>query len=404
MKHEVVTLLPKRDGRAKAGHPWVFSNELLMEPRLKALEAGSLVTVVDSRGEPVGTYTFNPATLIACRKLSTKADADINVAWLEERLRQALRRRPETPYYRLVHSEGDDMPGLVVDRFGDVLVGQITTAGMQRMKDDLEAALISVTGCKGMVWRMDTSARSLEGLPVSDEVDIAGDVPEGRGTVFENGLEFVADITGGQKTGWFYDQRANHAFMGQMVANMKAQAEAKGSEIEVLDVYSHIGGFGLAMVAAGAHKLTMVDASLHAMNLARESAKIQGVADKCEFLVEHAFEAMEAMGAANRRFNAVVCDPPAFIKSAKVMAEGLKGYEKVARLGAALVRGGGYLTLCSCSHNATLEDFLAASVRGIRRAGRSGRIVRVGGADFDHPQHMMLAENSYLKCVTLQLD
>ncbi len=397
MGHEIVALLPKRDGRARAGHPWVFSNELEMTPALKKLPAGSLVTVVDSKGEAVGTYTFNPATLIACRKLSSRPNADINVAWLEERLRHALRRRPASPYYRLVHSEGDDMPGLIVDRFGDVLVGQITTAGMQNLKDDLEAALISVTGCKGMVWRMDTSARSLEGLPVSDEVDVAGDVPEGRGRVLENGLEFVADITGGQKTGWFYDQRANHAFAGSLMANLPEGAE-------VLDVYSHIGGFGLAMLHGGAAKATLVDASNHAMNLARESAKIQGVADKCTFVVKNAFEAMEEMAAEGRMFNAVVCDPPAFIKSAKVMAEGLKGYEKVARLGAALVRGGGYLTLCSCSHNATLEDFTAASVRGIRRAGRSGRLIRTGGADYDHPQHLMLSENAYLKCLTFQLD
>lgn len=397
MKHEIVALLPKRDGRAKAGHPWVFSNELVMEPRLKALEPGSLVTVVDSRGEPVGTYTFNPNTLIACRKLSSKPHAEINVAWLEERLRQALRRRPSTPYYRLVHSEGDDLPGLVVDRFGDVLVGQITTAGMQKLKDMLEAALISVTGCTGMVWRMDTASRSLEGLEISDEVDVAGDVPEGRGKVFENGLEFVADITGGQKTGWFYDQRANHAFMASLMPLLPEGAQ-------VLDVYSHIGGFGLAMVHGGAGKVTLVDASSHAMNLARESAKIQGVGDKCEFVVKPAFEAMEEMAAENVRFHAVVCDPPAFIKSMKVMAEGLKGYEKVARLGAALVRGGGYLTLCSCSHHASVEAFTEACVRGIRRAGRSGRIVRLGGADVDHPQHLMLAENSYLKCLTFQLD
>ena len=396
-KLETVELLPKRDGRAKAGHPWVFSNEMQMTPALKALKPGTLVTVVDSKREPLGTYTFNPATLIACRKLSSKPHAEIHVAWLEERLRQALRRRPAAPYYRLVHSEGDDMPGLVVDRFGDVLVGQITTAGMQNLKDELEAALISVTGCTGMVWRMDTALRSLEGLEVSDEIDMAGDVPEGRGKVIENGLEFVADITGGQKTGWFYDQRANHAFMGRLMTMLPEGAE-------VLDVYSHIGGFGLAMLAGGAAKATLVDASGHAMNLARESAKIQGVSDKCEFVVKPAFEAMEEMARANRRFHAVVCDPPAFIKSSKVMAEGLKGYEKVARLGAALVRGGGYLTLCSCSHHASVADFTEASVRGIRRAGRSGRIVRLGGADFDHPQHLMLAENSYLKCLTFQLD
>ncbi|PZP39078.1 MAG: RlmI/RlmK family 23S rRNA methyltransferase [Pseudomonas fluorescens] len=402
MKLETVTLLPKRDGRARAGHPWVYSNELDMTPVMKKMDAGSLVTVVDSRGEPLGTYTFNPGTLIACRKLTSKPHADIDVAWLEERLRHALKRRPSTPYYRLVHSEGDDMPGLVVDRFGDVLVGQITTAGMAALQDKIEAALISVTGCKGMIWRHDTAARSLEGLPVSDEVDIAGEVPDGAVKVMENGLEFVADLTGGQKTGWFYDQRANHAFVGSLMANLP-------DEMQVLDVYSHIGGFGLAMIE-GAKKagktahVTLVDASNTAMELAKRSSQKQGVEKQCTYTVKNAFDAMEDMAARNQRFHAVVCDPPAFIKSAKVMAEGLKGYEKVARLGAALVRGDGYLTLCSCSHHADLAAFTEACVRGIRRAGRSGRLVRTGGADIDHPQHMMLAENSYLKCLTFQLD
>ena len=178
---------------------------------------------------------------------------------------------------------------------------------------------------------------------------------------------------------------------------------------EVLDVYCHIGGFGLAMLdgakrAGKPVRATLVDASAHAMELAKASAQRQGVAELCDFVVGNAFETMEEMGAANRRFHAVVCDPPAFIKSAKVMAEGLKGYEKVARLSAALVRGGGYLTLCSCSHHASLEDFKQACVRGIRRAGRSGRLIRTGGADFDHPQHLMLAENSYLKTLSFQLD
>lgn len=406
MTHDVVHLLPKRDGRARAGHPWVFSNEIQMTNTLKGLPAGSLVTVMDSKGEALGTYTFNPNTLIACRKLSGKAHASIDVAWLEERIRHALKRRPALPYYRLIHSEGDDLPGLVVDRFGEVLVGQISTAGMERLKDSLEAALIAVTGCKGMIWRRDTAQRSLEGLAVSDELDVAGEVSDAPVAVWENGLEFVADLTGGQKTGWFYDQRANHAFAASQMALLPANLE---NGAEVLDVYCHIGGFGLAMVDGAKHagktvKATLVDASVHAMELARESAKRQGVAEQCDFVVGHAFEVMEEMGAANRRFHAVVCDPPAFIKSAKVMAEGLKGYEKVARLSAALVRGGGYLTLCSCSHHASLEDFKAACVRGIRRAGRSGRLIRVGGADFDHPQHLMLAENSYLKTLSFQLD
>jgi 23S rRNA (cytosine1962-C5)-methyltransferase len=390
--------MPKRDGRAKAGHPWIFSNEINMTQDLKALVPGSLVTVADSRGEVLGTYMFNPHSLICGRRLSGSANAKVDTGWWEERLRQAVRRRGfKEPYYRLAHSEGDDLPGLVMDRFGDVLVGQITTAGIEAQRDAIEAAVTKLLGKASFVWRQDTSARLMENLPVSDDVTVHGEVPEGPLPLRENGLEFFADVRGGQKTGWFFDQRANRAFMGELVSRLPEGAR-------VLDVYCHIGGFGLNMLAGGAAHATFVDASRHALELAEKSAEAQGVADKCEFLVNAAFDVLEGMAAENARFEVVVCDPPAFIKSAKTIPQGLKGYEKVAKLAAALVRGGGYLTLCSCSHHASVEEFVAASIRGVRRAGRSGRVVRLAGADIDHPQHMMLAENSYLKCLTLQLD
>lgn len=399
MKLPVVTLLPKRDGRARAGHPWIFSNEINMTQTLKALEPGSTVTVTDSHGEVVGTYLFNPHALICGRRISSRADATLDRDWLAERLRQAVRRRDPAwgRHCRLVHSEGDDMPGLVLDRYGDVVVGQITTAGMERVQGEIGAALRDVAGVKAVIWRRDAGARTMEGLPLSDEVVVDGTLPADVVPVSENGLEFAADVRGGQKTGWFYDQRANRAFMGQIARRL-------GDNPHVLDVYCHIGGFGLNMLAGGAARATFVDASTHALDLAGESAERQGVADKCTFHASPAFDALEELAAEGKLFEAVVCDPPAFIKSAKTIPQGLKGYEKVAKLAAPLVRGGGYLTLCSCSHHASVEEFVAASVRGIRRAGRSGRIVRLAGADSDHPQHVMLAENAYLKCLTVQLD
>lgn len=398
MSLPIVTLLPGRDGRAKAGHPWIFSNEIQMNQDVKALTPGSLVTVAASKGEAMGTYTFNPNALICGRKLSGTPDARVDAAWATDRLRMALGRRSADPRHcRLVHSEGDLLPGLVIDRFGDVLVAQITTAGMERLKGELRSALDDLLKPRAIVWRQDTQARVLENLPVDDGVLVDGDLPQGPLPLEENGLAFMADVQGGQKTGWFYDQRANRAFMGQIASRLP-----EGSE--VLDVYCHIGGFGLNMLAGGAARAVLVDASSHALNLARQSAERQGVADRVETITAPAFDVMEQMATQNRRFGAVVCDPPAFIKNAKTMAQGLKGYEKVAKQGAALVKGGGYLTLCSCSHHASTEDFVAASVRGIRRAGRSGRILRLAGADTDHPQHLMLAENSYLKCLTVQLD
>jgi 23S rRNA (cytosine1962-C5)-methyltransferase len=391
-------LLPGRDGRAKAGHPWVFSNEIHMNQDLKALLPGSLVTVATSRGEALGTYTFNHNALICCRKLSSSTHAKIDTSWALERLRHALARRSNmATYCRLIHSEGDLMPGLVIDRFGDVLVAQVTTAGMEHLKPVLRDALQQLLAPKAILWRQDTQARALENLPMSDEVEIDGTLPAEALTLQENGLTFVADVQGGQKTGWFYDQRANRAFMRQIASGLPEDSE-------VLDVYCHIGGFGLNMLAGGAARATLVDASNQALSLARDSAHRQGMDARIETIAGPAFDVMEDMAARNRRFGAVVCDPPAFIKSAKTMAAGLKGYEKVAKQGAALVKGGGYLTLCSCSHHASVEDFVATSVRGIRRAGRSGRILRLAGADTDHPQHLMLAENGYLKCLTVQLD
>lgn len=391
-----VTLLPKRDGRVKGGHPWLFSNEIVMTSELKLLEAGALVNALTANGEKLGTWMFNPRALICGRKLSGTWDAKVDAAWFVERLHQAKLRRERligVPYYRLAHSEGDDLPGLVIDLFGEVAVIMATSAGMERLKAEIIEAVQTVTKASTVIWRLDGNGRVLEGLPVSDTPEITGTAPKGPIALEENGLTFYADVLGGQKTGWFYDQRANRAHVRQL---------SKG--VDVLDVYTHTGGFGLNALAGGASKAVLVDSSAHGLELAGKSAETQKVDDRAEASKADAFEFLEGIGAKNLRFGVVICDPPAFIKSAKTHAEGLKGYEKLARLGASVVKGGGYLVMCSCSHHASVEEFTTACIRGVRRAGRSGRIIRVAGADMDHPQHLMLVENAYLKCLTFQLD
>jgi len=396
MAHPSITLLPKRDARARSGHPWVFSNEVDMTPEAKALPPGTLVNLKGVNGEPFGTYIFNPRTLIALRRLSGTHNANPNVAWFAERLRHAVRRRERlfpTPHYRMVHSEGDDLPGLVVDRFGPILVAQISTAGMDLLKPALEEALLAMDGVEAILWRADAHGRTLEGLPTDGEPEISGTLPKGAQTLTENGLSFHANLQGGQKTGWFYDQRANRAF----VANL-----AKGQT--VLDVCTHTGGFALNALAHGATHATLVDASGPALELAAQSATLQKVGEKCTMIEGDMFEAMEHLAKENQRYGVVICDPPAFIKNAKLIPQGLKGYEKAAKHAAQLTAGGGYLTLCSCSHHAHPDAFVEASLKGIRKAGRSGRILRLAGADADHPQNFFLAENAYLKCLTVQLD
>lgn len=390
-----VTLLPHRDGRARAGHPWIFANEVEMTDAAKDLTPGSWVNLNNSRGEPLGTYSWNPGTLIVGRKFSGRPDALIDANWLAERLRHAVKRRgmlPE-PFYRLVHSEGDDLPGIVIDRFGPVAVVQLTTASAETLKEPLADALRQVAGIETVVWRRDSPARALEGLDVVDNAVIDGALPEGPLWLRENGLDFAADLRGGQKTGWFYDQRANRAHVATL---------CKGQRM--LDAYSHTGGFGLMAAAGGASEVVFLDRDAKALELAGISAEKQGVAENCAQMVGDVFEVLPSLADSKERFGVVCCDPPAFIKTAKTMATGLKGYEKLAKIAAPLVRGDGFLVLNSCSHHAKTPDFVQACVDGVRKAGRSGRILRLGGADVDHPQHLLLAENAYLKCLTLQLD
>ncbi len=394
MTHPTLSLLPKRDGRAKAGHPWVYSNELAPSSEVKGLPPGTLVNIRAADGTDLGTYTYNPHTLIAARRLSGTRNATPDTAWFAERLRHAVRRRERlfaSPHYRLIHSEGDDLPGVVIDRFGDVLVGQLTTASMEALKPALESALMDMDGITGILWRNDAPMRGHEGLPLGAPTP-HGTVPD-TFTAMETGLPFTLNPHHGQKTGWFYDQRANRAFVASL---------AKGQT--VLDICCHTGGFGLTALARGATHATFVDASGDALELAAANARTHKVPTQATMIEGDMFEALEHLAAAKQRFGVVVCDPPAFIKNTKTMNQGLKGYEKMAKLGAAVTAGGGYLTLCSCSHHASPDDFSNASISGIRKAGRSGRIVRMGFADTDHPQHLLLDENGYLKCLTVQLD
>jgi 23S rRNA (cytosine1962-C5)-methyltransferase len=394
MAYPTIKILPGEDRRLRHGSPWLFSNELRMDADAKALPPGSLVRLMGPSGKILGVAQFNPHSLIAARLLTRNKDAEIERSFFTRRIARALALRErlvEAPHYRLVHAEADGLPGLVVDRFGDTLVVQLNTAGMNAMADLVVEALDEVVRPRAVIARNDSPARGLEGL--ESEVRLLKGEVGPRLELVENGLTFVADPMGGQKTGWFYDQRPNRLFAAQL---------AKGEA--VLDVYSYCGGFALTAAAHGARAVTAVDSSAAALELAAESSARQGGAERCRFERAEAFAFLDRAAQDKRRFGVVIADPPAFVKSRKDLGAGLKGYRKLARMGAALVSEPGFLCLGCCSHHVSLEQFAAETWAGIREAGRGGRLIRTSGAGPDHPVHPALPETAYLKFLAYALD
>lgn len=391
----VIRLKPKANARAiRHGAPWVYDNELVTDRRTRALAPGSVAVLEDAGREPLALVAVNPGSRIMARVLERDLNARIDAPWLAARLRSALALRErvfEAPFYRLVHAEGDGLPGVVIDRFGDAAVIQPNAAWAERLLPELTAALREVTGVGTVLKNAGGRARALEGLDDANAV-LAGQAPQAPVAVPMNGATYLADLTGGQKTGLFYDQRPNHAF---------AAGLARGAR--VLDVFSHVGGFSLAALAAGAASALAVDSSEPALALARGGAGLSGVADRFATRKADAFQALAALGEEGAQFDLVVCDPPAFAPSRQALEAGLRAYERVARLAAPLVAEGGILGLCSCSHAADLARFRAACLRGIGRAGRAGPILHTGFAGPDHPQHPHLAETAYLKALFFRL-
>ena len=394
MPYPTIKILQGEDRRLRGGSPWLFSNELRMDEAARAVPPGSLVRLMGPSGKMLGVAQFNPHSLIAARLLTRNKDAAIDRDFVARRVARALQLRErlfETPHYRLVHAEADGLPGLVADRFGDVLVVQLNTAGMAALQPEVVAALEDVLHPKAIVARNDAPARQLEGLP-QEVVALAGEIPE-RLELVENGLTFVADPGGGQKTGWFYDQRDNRRFAAGLARDQA-----------VLDVYSHSGGFALAAVAACAARVTAVDSSAAALALAAESAARQDAGGKLGFERAEAFAFLDQAATGKARYGLVIADPPAFVKSRKDLGAGLKGYRKLARLAAGVITEPGFLCLGCCSHHVTAEQFAAEAWAGIREAGRGGRLIRSAGAGPDHPVHPALPETAYLKFLAYALD
>ncbi|MEO1777468.1 MAG: class I SAM-dependent rRNA methyltransferase [Pseudomonadota bacterium] len=390
-----VRLRPKVDARRiRHGHPWAYANEVVTDRRTKALAPGTLAVLEDEARSPLGLVAVNPASRIFARMLDRDPEAVVDAPWFEARLARALALRArlyDAPFYRLIHAEADGLPGVIIDRFGDVLVIQPNAAWADVLFDTLVDAAVAVTGATVVIKNASGRTRTLEGL---DDVSgvVRGQAPDGPLPVPMNGATYLADVMGGQKTGLFFDQRPNHAF-----------AQRLARDARVLDVFSHVGGFGLSALAGGAAHVTCVDGAAPALALATEGAAHMGAAARLATRQGDAFDVLTALADEGAQFDMVICDPPAFAPSKKALEAGLRAYERIARLGAALVAEGGILGLCSCSHAADLGKFHAASARGIGRAGRTAALIHTGFAGPDHPQLPQLAETGYLKALFFRL-
>lgn len=391
-----IRLKPKANARGlRHGFPWVYANDIVTDRRTRKIAPGALAILEDDKRAPVALVAVNPNSKIMCRILDRDLNADLNADWFEARLRRALEMRErlfDAPYYRLIHAEADGFPGVIIDRFGDACVIQPNAAWAEAHLHHLTEALIKVTGVTTVLKNASGRTRGLEGLDDANAT-LHGTAPEAPLPVPMNGATYMADLTGGQKTGLFYDQRPNHAFAARLV-----QPGA-----QVLDVFSHVGGFGLAMLAGGAAQALSVDGSAAALTLAQQGAEASGFGDRFDTRQGDAFDALNTLAEEGAQFDVVICDPPAFAPSKQALDAGLRAYERIARLSAPLVKPGGYLGLCSCSHAADLGRFRDASSRGIGRAGRQAQLIHTGFAGPDHPQLPQLAESGYLKAVFYRL-
>jgi len=383
-----LALRKNEDRRLLAGHLWIFSNEVdVAKTPLTGFAPGECARVESSQGRPLGSAYVNPGALIAGRVYCQDATRELDAELIQSRLRAALRLREDlfdAPFYRLVFGEADHLPGLVVDRFGEVLAVQVGTAGMERQRAVIVDALTELLAPRGIILKNDLPGRDLEGLARGVEI-VAGEVPE-EAVIEENGCRFVFPLAGGQKTGWFYDMRDTRALAASL---------SKGRQ--VLDVFSYAGGLGVACAHAGAEAALCLDASGVALSYAAKSAALSGVGDRVQTLEADALAGLKELRAQGRRFGLVSVDPPAFVKRRKDMEKGLAAYRTANRLALELVDDGGFLVACSCSQHVDADALRKVLSGAARDAGVRLTIVRQCHQAADHPIHPAMPETEYLK-------
>ena len=383
----VLRLKRGEERRLAAGHVWVFSNEIdTGSTPLTAFAPGAVAQLRTQRDAFVGYACVNPHALICARILSRDEARPVDGVLIERRLRTALALRERltgAPYYRWVFGESDQLPGLVLDRYGAVVVGQIATAGMEALREEVAAAVRAVLAPTVLYWKNDSAARELEHLPRFTAAAF-GALPANI-EVTEGGLSFTAPLAEGQKTGWFYDQSANRARLARYVA----------AGARVLDVCSYVGAWAVTALRHGAARAHCVDTSQAALEFAQLNAARNGTA--VQVLRADAFEALRSLTEQGERFDLVILDPPAFIKRKKDTPKGQAAYRKLNQLALGLLADEGLLVSCSCSYHLAPEELVSAIQSAARHSGRFVQILEAGGQSPDHPVHPAIPETRYLK-------
>jgi 23S rRNA (cytosine1962-C5)-methyltransferase len=374
-------LRPGVERAVARGLPWIYERQVDWESLPAALPAGSIVDVLDSQGRGVATAALEPGVPLALRCWAFEPGVQIGQALLERRIRRALALRERClhgPWYRLIHADADGLPGVVCDRFDDTLVLELgACAG--RLRDALLQALEAVLAPRGVLLRGDDEPVLGQAPPATVEI------PEGR-------ARFLADLTGGQKTGWYYDQRPHRGFVGRC---------ARGAR--VLDAFCYTGGFAIQAALGGAATVLAMDRSAPALELASQAAELNGVSERVTFERAELLVALPAMATEGPRFDLIVCDPPPLARHRGKRGAALQAQRHLARSAAALLEPGGILLQASCSHAVSGDRFLEALRRGLADAGRQGTLIHRGGAGPDHPVHPMLPQSAYLDVVGLRV-
>ncbi len=388
-----VVLQKDQHRRVLAGHEWIYSNEIdNVRSPVKSFAPGDEVDFVSQHGKWLARGYINPHSLIAGRVLTRNRQFRLGVPLFRDRIAEAMAIRDQlhaTPFYRLVFGESDGLPGVVVDRYGDVLVLQIGTAGMDRRLEDLVTALVELLTPRSIVLRSDMSSRSLEGLAEDVRV-IYGDSVEDV-LLREGQCEYLVPVQNGQKTGWFFDQADNRQRM---------QRHLRGGR--VLDAFAYLGAWGIAAARSGASEVICVDASAPALEVLSANAARNGLTN---VRTEHgdAFEVMQRLADAGELFETVIVDPPAFVKRRKDLKTGTAAYERLNTLALRLVQPNGTLISASCSYHMPREELVHSVLRASRRVERTVRLLEQGTQSVDHPIHPAMPETEYLKVLTLHV-
>lgn len=389
-----------RKRRLEQGHPWVYQSEIEQVP--DGLSPGDVVDIRNHQGVFLAKGYVNPNSQIIARVLTYDEQEQIDTAFFVRRLQRAkayrLRWTEGADSCRLIYGEADFLPGLIVDKYDQYLAVQILSFGMEVQKSSLLEGLIQVFHPAGIVFRNDVPVRALEGLDQS--VSIAyGDVPD-RVTILENGLKFEVDLLGGQKTGYFFDQRENRRTLEPLMTGWGLDG-LRGAEM--LECFCHTGAFTIHALKYGAQHVTAVDISEPAIEVAEQNAVLNGFSDRVDFMVVNAFDFLRDANQSNQSYDVVLLDPPAFAKSKRAVEGALRGYKEINLRGMRLTREGGYLVTASCSYHVSPTLFQETILDAAADAHKILRLVHWSGAGKDHPTLAGVDEGDYLKFAIYQV-